>query len=374
MGVPSRLWGTLLCSVAVGLPAAIGDGGKPAPSATSLFHHAWYTENGQRDLAEAVETYREVIEMAERKGDRSLAARSYVRIGVCLGRLQKKSEAIQAYQKALSLRNVDDRDYDEVIATLERPAANLLDLNELPDVIQKRICEHFYKRAEKLQAEDPSKAIDAFRRAVDVNRAVGETEQAGHVMSSIGDLFRRKGAFGEALQTYREVLEEFPEEYSVLAWNHIRIAETYRLIDQPGAAIAAYSMIEDQKFIRQVQQRLWAKLWTGDAYRAKDEIEAARRAWRAMLTSAQNPPLPEQLAAMLLDKGEIPATQEPESLFANDLAYFVAVRYEMKNDLDSARQWIEKCIQLSQGHDWPRQLAEKTLARLSLSQSGQVDN
>jgi tetratricopeptide (TPR) repeat protein len=301
-----------------------------------------------------------VIEAADRKGDRSLSAKAYMRIGLCLEHLQKKPEAIQAYQKALQLNEIKGKDYDDVIAKLERRAVVL---DELPDEIQKSICDHFYRKAEQVQNESPDKAIETYRRAVEVSRFLNQSERAGFAMSFMGDLYRRQERFEDALGTYAEVEKEFPNEAAVLAWNCMRIAETYRLLGRPAEAVKAYAALESEKFQKQVQPKLWARLWMGDAYRAMGDMERAKQVWADLAGTEENAPIPATLAAMLLEKGQAPSSQEPEDPFANDVAYFVAIRHSMAEDLESSVQWFRKCIELSYGYDWPRQLAEKELLK-----------
>jgi len=338
-----------------------GADGDAAVSPLRRFQEAWYLENGLRNLPEAIKVYEEVAASAERKGDRALGAKVYMRIGFCYERLQKTKEANQAYGDALRLRGVDDQDFNTIIAKLEREAGKLIDIEELPEEIQRSICDHFYTEAENIQGESPAKAIEVYRRAVEVSRFLDQTERAGFAMSFIGDLYRRQKHFEDALKTYEEVEKQFPDEAAVLAWNYIRIAEVYRLLGRPAEAVEAYTALEDEKFEKQMQPRLWAQLWRGDAHRAMGDLGQARKVWAGLRSKEADAPIPARLAAMLLDKGDVPAAQEPEDPFANDVAYFVAVRYVLSGDRDAARQWLTKCVESSHGYDWPRQLAENAL-------------
>lgn len=339
-------------------PTLHGADGDAAASPLKRFQEAWYLENGLRNLPEAIKAYEEVAVSAERKGDRALGAKVYMRIGFCYERLQKTKEANQAYGDALRLRDVDDQDFGKVLARLEREAHKRFDIEELPEEIQRSICDHFYTEAENIQGESPEKAIAVYRRAVEVSRLLKQTERAGFAMSFIGDLYRRQERFEDALKTYEEVRKQFPAEAAVLAWNYIRIAEVYRLLGRPAKAVEAYTALDGEKFEKQMQPRLWARLWQGDAHRAMGDLEQARKVWAGLRSDEAEAPIPARLAAMLLDEGEVPAAQEPEDPFANDVAYFVAIRYTLSGDRATAEQWFKKCVELSHGYDWPRQLAE----------------
>ncbi len=328
------------------------------------FNQAWYAENAQRNLNSAIKLYNQVAESAGQAGDEELESRAFLRIGLCYERLQKKDDALRAYQKALRLKKEDLKSFDAALAKLGSPAGQLINLDEflsqLPEEIQKNICDHFYTRAETIQNDAPEQAIQIYRRAVQVSKFLKQHERAGFALSFIGDLFRRQGRFRDALKTYKEVETQFDKETAVLAWNYIRIAETFRLLNQPEDARKAYAALQDERFARQVQPRLWSQLWLGDTYRVMKDLENAKKTWSEMI---EEETLPERIAKMLATGEPAIFSQEPEDPFANDVAYFIAVRESMAGNGDAAAEAHKQCIELSQGFDWPRQLAEQELKK-----------
>lgn len=352
----------------IGLVAAEGaaETESKVASARRAFQNAWYQENALRKLPEAIALYKEVAEAAESK-DRKLSAKAYVRMGICYERLGKKKLAVESFRKAIRLSPVVRGDYMEVVGQLERSDSPMVFLGELPETIQKAIGDHYYYYYEdsaRLQKESLAKAIETYRRAVEVCRFLGHKERAAYTASFIGDLHRHLGRFDDALQTYQKVQREFPKETAVLAWNHIRLGETYRLLGKPSEAIKSYGALQLERYKKQVQPRLWAKLWLGDCYRAMNEPGKADDVWNELLSTETEPPLPAKLAAMLLGKSQTLNIEEPEDPFSNDVAYFLAVRAQKEGNGEAARELFQECISLSQGHDWPRPLAETALESL----------
>lgn len=309
----------------------------------------------------AIQLYQKVIETAEAEGDNNLSARAYVQIALCYERLQKKQEAIQAYQKALLLSPMERRDPDEVIRNLKRADEQLIFLGEIPEANLKDLCDHYYREAEKVQNENPAKAIELYRHAIRISKFLDQMERAAYAGSFIGDLYRRMERYEDALNTYREVQREFSQEIAVLAWSHIRMGETRRLMGDLAEAAAAYQALEQPLFEKQVQQRFWANLWLADTLRSQDRTEEARKIWQELRSDQPEAPLPARLASFMLGEQTLEIPEEPEDPFSNDVAYFVAVRQEMIQDREAAHEAYQKCIRLSQGFDWPRQMAAKAL-------------
>jgi len=328
------------------------------------FNEGWYAENALRNLDAAIKLYNEVAESAGQVGDEDLESRAFLRIGLCYERLQKKDDALRAYQKALRLKKEDLKSFDAALAKLGSPAGKLINLDEflsqLPEEIQKNICDHFYTRAETIQNDVPEQAIQIYRRAVHVSKFLKQHERAGFALSFIGDLFRRQGRFRDALKTYKDVETQFDKETAVLAWNYIRIAETFRLLNQPEDARKAYAALQDERFARQAQPRLWSQLWLGDTYRVMSDPVNAKKTWSKMI---QEETLPERIAKMLATGEPTIFSQEPEDPFANDVAYFIAVREAMAGNSEAAADSYKQCVGLSHGFDWPRQLAELELKK-----------
>lgn len=359
----------LTLAAAVLLPLLVPRGSVQAEEsldslAWRVFQKAWYTETGLRQLAEAIALYQQAAEQAQASGDRDMAARAYVQVARCYEKLQKKQEAIQAYQNAFLISPAEHRDPNEIIRNLERPAEQLVFLGEIPEPNLKALSDYFYTEAEKVQIENPEKAIELYRQAIRFSKFLGQLERAAYANSFIGDLYRRLERYDEAMAAYREVQREFSQEIAVLAWCPIRIAETYRLVGRTAEAISAYRELDAPLFEKQVQQKLWAKLWLGDTLRCAGELDSAHTTWSEIRSLQPEAPLPAQLAAFLLGEQALTVPEEPADPFSNDAAYFAAVRFELGRDSEGAAKAYQQCVRLSQGYDWPRQLAASALQRV----------
>lgn len=87
-----------------------------------LYNEAYLIETGQRNLEQAVNLYRKVIDQSN--DDVRLMVQAYLRIGICEEKMEKLTEAATDFQKALSL--CTEKDVDEsrtAIAALSRIAA-----------------------------------------------------------------------------------------------------------------------------------------------------------------------------------------------------------------------------------------------------------
>lgn len=342
------------------------------------YQEAWYLENGLNELARAASAYRALAE-AEGAGP-ALAARALLRSGACyraLGQLDAASEVeVEARRrfpdevsKLASYRiEVLHKQLDEAFDVAENATASQAIeqfLQSLDVAAVHRICDWCYRQASEKRPSDPLGSIAALRKAIAISTYLRQIERSAFAQKLIGDIYASLGRHEDAIAAYRKTQEDFPSARDACAWAQMGVAEVRWLRGRLAEAVEAYRGV-GRDYPGQLSQVLWAHLWMGDAYRAAGKLADAQAAWRWVLEEFNEPAFADQLvlAARLL--GQARRGQEvkmPGDEFANDVAYFLAVEQELRGRPDRARRYYQRCVQVSKGRDWPRQLAERALAR-----------
>jgi len=349
----------------------------PAADLALQYQEAWYQENGQCDLARAVELYRAVA--ASPRAEPALAARALVRLGACyraLGdtdaasrvelearrRFPREVEKFPTHRLEVLHKQLDEA--FDVAGAGTATQAIVRFLSDLDVSVVHSICEAYYAQAAGLRARRPLESIPALRKAIAISTYLRQIERSAFAQKEIGDLYAVAGRPDEAIAAYRKVQEDFPDVKSACAWAQLGIAEVHRLRGRLAEAVEAYRAVENQ-YPGQLAQAVWANLWMGDAFRVAGKTADARAAWRHALEEFNEPGCADLLAIAARLLGQAPSGGKvalPDDEFANDVAYFLAVEQELAGRPDKARKWYQRCLAVSKGNDWPRALAERILA------------
>ena len=339
------------------------------------YQEAWYLENGLQDVEQAAEVYREVA--AARRAEPALAARAMLRLAACTRHLGREAQARsveataqQRFPDAIkqfpsyrlsALHKQFDEAFDVGGSTTGGHAIERF-LASLDAATVHSICEACYDQAAEAKARDPLGSVPAFRKAIAISTTLRQFERSAYAQKDVGDIHAAAGQPAAAIAAYRKVQRDFPMCPSVVAWAIMSLAETHRLAGHLAEAVEAYRMIE-RRYPSQLPQALWAQLWMGDAFRAAGKMADARAAWRRVLEEFNDPDYADQIAiaAQLLGQAAIAPIRVPDDEFANDVAYFRAVRHEMAQEWDQAAKYYGRCIATSRGNDWPRALAVRAL-------------
>jgi tetratricopeptide (TPR) repeat protein len=371
--VPPRR-SVLLCVIASGL-SALSAG---TESSLSLqYQDAWYLENGLHDLKGAADAYSSVAERGSEEPD--LAARALLRKAQCfrqmgrdeaasdlevLARRQypKEIEGFPSYRLEVIHKRISEAFDAAGSAAATRTIIGFLESIE-PAAVHS-VCESFYGEALRLRAQDPVSSIPAYQKAIAISTYLRQHERSAFGLKDVGDIHADAGHYDEALAAYRKLQEDFPAAKGPAAWAQLGIAEIHRYRGQLPEAVEAYRAVE-RDYPSQVAQGLWANLWLGDTFREAGKMADARAAWRRALEEFNEPEYAAQIAvaARLLGQAPDQRVRTPNDEFANDIAYFIAVQYEMAGDERRAQRTYQRCIELSRGNDWPRLLAVRALGK-----------
>ncbi len=144
----------------------------PVPIATCeeseaqrAFEKAYFKENAERDLAGALKEYRLIIEKHE--DERTTVAKAWLRIGLCLEKLGKKEEAVEALSRALSA-------YKDVAAIREEAQAAL---KRLKGVAQEEV---------KVKKTSSAQILAALDKKVSIEVVEATLSDVTHIMSELG--------------------------------------------------------------------------------------------------------------------------------------------------------------------------------------------
>ena len=380
----SLLTPALGCILAL-LPAALAAGATVAATPTDerpemAFQEAWYLENGLRDLPAAIKAYEEIV---QRFADRpELAAQAQLHIVDCYDRMgpNQTPQAMEALQKAYRLFPQQVKKYPARMGDLKAvltkfdealgPEPDLGDTGFVREIIgmldvnaASKICDSYFQTALQERAEHPQEAILNLRKTVAIGAYLGLAGSASEAQTIIGDIYSEQGKYSLALSAYTKALDEFPKEARRLPWIQMRIAETYRLMgDRFEEAVAAYKAV-GANYPEALPAQAWAFMWLGDLYRDRGKLDEARAVWQIVVDRFKDPETatPAAVAASLLDD-KVPArVVDPKDTFANDVAYFNAVRFEMLDQPAEAQQDYRECMTLSVNKDWPWELARRVL-------------
>lgn len=368
------VWSLLSCI----LPALAGEAVSPSEQAQMLLQQAWYLEHGLRDLTAASKAYEEIVRRFPEQPE--VAAQAQLNLVDCLERMGKVPEAKKELVKAYKLFPDELKKYPARMGRLENLRQQFDEgftadtglgdsqfVREMLDMIPlseaSKICDTYYQNALQERSQKPQDAIVSLRKARVIGAYLGLTERAADAQTLIGDIYAELGRYPEALVAYNRALADFSDERRLLAWTQVRIAETLRMMGRFEEAVAAYEAVF-AKFADQPLPNAWALIWLGDLYRHLGRLPEAHSCWqRASQVPADGPQLQQatQVAAFLLDNEAQPptATSDP---FANDIAYFLAVRYERSGKLTEAQQYYQQCLELSAQKDWPYELARRALS------------
>ncbi|NQT88440.1 tetratricopeptide repeat protein [bacterium] len=362
----------LCCFLALGLPTL----GVGAESGLSLqYHEAWYLENGLHDLDGAAEAYSAVAERGAEEP--AVAAKAMLRKALCFRQMGRDEAAgdIEVLARRQFPREIENfpssrlevihKRISEAFDTAGSAAATrtiIEFLESIEPAAVHSVCESFYGEAFRQRERDPVASIPAYQKAIAISTYLRQLDRSAFALKDVGDILADAGRHDAALAAYRKLQEDFPHAKGPAAWAQLGIAEIHRFRGQLPEAVAAYRAVE-RNYPSQVTQGLWANLWLGDTFREAGKLADARSAWRRALEEFNEPAYAAQIAvaARLLGQAPDQRVRMPKDEFANDIAYFLGVQYEMAGDVDRARRHYERCIELSRGNDWPRPLAARAM-------------
>jgi len=377
----------VFCLLAMVCAAPVGAGEKKVDPEV-LYRKAWYVEEGLRDPAKAVTLYTEVAEKFS--GRKAIAAKALTRAAGCykkLGRVDMEREvwveAWKHYKEEIEKSPRYQHESIRIISRIEKElAVSSTDVAKLfGDILGQMQAVHIIpvrdrmlEQAQKQRAHDLVGALRSLRFAILLSIKLGDEATAAAAQSKIGEIWFEHEAFSDAIKAYDEVRKDYPNQRRILAWNQMKMAEAFRLIDMPLHAIDYYGeLLKD--YSDQKEQVSWGKLWMGDCYRGLGNIESAKKTWKEMLRTdeAKEHPRQQMLARILLGLEAPPETLEAPANdeFANDEAYFIAVRHEMDGNTEAARKFLKLTIDLSAGKDWPHVLASHYLTSAGLDRTGE---
>jgi len=343
----------------------------------SLYQYAWYLQAGLRDLPRAIRAYQQIVKRFPDVPE--VAGKAQLNIVDCYELLGKEAEARKALINAYELfpdelkkrparmewlariRQRFDQSLGSELELSDKDLAREV-LEMIPLREASKICETYFQSALQERAEKPQEAILSLRKTVIIGVYLGLTARAAYAQTLVGDIYAELGKYPEALGAYRRVLRDFGEEESLAAWTQLRIAETCRLTGQVDRAATAYQGVL-KSYPKQRRQQAWALIWLGDLYRDQGETRRAEAAWNEV---AENFAAPEtamaaSVAAFLLGRQTTAPKMPGKDAFANDVAYFLAVKFELLGKYTEAKQYYQQCMDLSVQKDWPYELARRVL-------------
>ena len=367
------------------------------PEAGMLFQEAWYAEEGLRDLPGAIQIYDRIVR--EYPEERSFVARSLMRLGACYERLGQWARARDTYWQAYrdyldEIHKLPEylhqdvriaRKFDEAFSGEGADQKKMMDF--VKDFLASEPLAAVYQRyntwrgeAFRLRKADPVKAIATFRKTIALGMYLGRSDGGGldapgimhdsaYLQSLIGDTYLEIEQFDQAIREFRRVHEDFPAERELAANCQMRIAEVYRAMDQVAEAIEVYSQLPvtypDQK-----RPCAWAKLWTGDCFRELSDMKKANAQWEAVLDfpESEDTRLAQRAARWLLGKEPVPDHIDIRGSWANDALYFAALKYEMDGRAEKTIELLKKCVEQSDGNDWPAPLAKRLIEILEAAE------
>jgi len=338
-----------------------------------LFQDAWYLEEGLRDPARAVQLYIEIE--AKHKDNRALAAKALTRAATCYKKLGKPDlerdtwfRVLKDYKDEIEKSPEYQHDAFRFMAMMNKvldmglasdTAARVLSqlLDQMPPVNIIRERDRLMQQADEQAEVDPLGAVESLRLAILLSTKLKDSATAVAAQSKIGEIWFEHGAYMLAIQAYDEARTTYGNQLDALAWNEMKMAEAFRLLDMTLSAIGHY---ENLLKSGQTQQVLWGKLWLGDYYRELGRMDKASELWQDV---AENGSGRQQRIARILAGLDPPSMAiNGTDVFANDEAYFMAIRYEMDGNREAALKLLRRALDVSNGKDWPYKLASERLA------------
>ncbi|WP_236739081.1 CHAT domain-containing protein [[Phormidium ambiguum] IAM M-71] len=134
----------------------------------------------------ALNSYKKLLEMRRKIGDRSGIAEALHKLGATYDRLEKYPESLDFYQQALVIRReINDK------------AAQGATLNGIAVVYQ--------------QLGDYSQALQFLNQALTIRQEVGDKAGEGRTLSNIGLVYSNQGKYSQSLEFYQQALAIFKE-------------------------------------------------------------------------------------------------------------------------------------------------------------------
>jgi len=134
----------------------------------------------------ALNSYKKLLEMRRKIGDRSGIAEALHKLGATCDRLEKYSQSLDFYQQALAIRReINDK------------AAQGATLNGIAVVYQ--------------QLGDYSQALQFLNQALTIRHEVGDKAGEGRTLSNIGLVYSNQGKYSQSLEFYQQALAIFKE-------------------------------------------------------------------------------------------------------------------------------------------------------------------
>jgi len=362
------------------LPAALWAGELPA-GPEQAYQDAWYVEEGLREPLAAVQMYNDIA--AKYQDNPDLAARALTRAAGCYKKLGQKAAERDTWKSAWDKYKdqiENSPEYQTESTWIRSTIRNALSsgpplssgmariVNDILDRMDEQhvspLRDEMLRQAQEQWQNGSYDTVSSLTFAIDLSRRLKDLQKAAAAQSNIGRFYLEQGDYIAAIEAYDTAKREYPNQPAVLAWNQMRMAEAFRLMDMTENAISSYAELL-RSYPEQKEQVCWAKLWIGNCYRELKQLEPATKYWNEV---AENPeaekfPRPRRIARILAGAenppDELDLTAKDE--FTNDEAYFIAVRHRMNGAPDTALRFLEAAIKQSNGKDWPRLLAENAL-------------
>lgn len=221
----------------------------------------------------------------------------------------------------------------------------------VPEQTMRQLRDDYFVRAEKLEIEDPERAVRMYLNCAEIARFI-DNQRLGLGLANAGDLLMGLGRFEVALETFRRLAEDGRLPDDVRRKGAMKVAEAQRMLGDLAAAEATYLHLIEDSAIPPEEAR-WARLWLGDLYCQLARPDRAAELWRE---GAGDEDLPGRIMRHLVRlDGQIPAQRE--QFFANDIDYFNGRMAWLQGDLAAARDWFQRVASGPRPHDWPAPLA-----------------
>ncbi|MBA3697855.1 MAG: protein kinase [Planctomycetes bacterium] len=261
-----------------------------------------------------------------------------------LGRIQSAEEYFEAIR----------RDFD--LATL---------LPTIPEATIKDLVKDYLARADKLADSEPERATRLFINGADIASYLSQPKDAAEALGRAGDIQMAQGLVEEAATSFRTVVTDDRVGEALRTQFRLRMAQAERLRNRFENAEAAYlTIINQQVPVGDLPQ--WARLWLGDLYVQRGNIDGAIAIWNK---GGDNKTLPGRVmyhlystystyslsVANLTFKGQVKAEQRAV------VSYFNARLAQICGRNDEYRAALEQVVKIATPGDWPLLLANRLL-------------
>lgn len=209
------------------------------------------------EAQKALETYRQVLEIRRKIGDRAGEGEVLHKIGVVYHRLSQYHQAVEFYQKALTIRK-DLGDYIGEAATLHNlgEVYRLLgQYQQALEVLQQALAirKKFNDKtgigstlnhlgAVYYQMGDYSRALESYEKALTIRREVRDKAGEGRTLANLGLIYGNLGQYVRALELYQQALAIFDslDTPTDKAYLLDRTGSTYSELGQYSQALNLY--------------------------------------------------------------------------------------------------------------------------------------